>query len=457
MGESRSAGTYLPPATGRQRARGTARPKKGTRTAALSESRSARVFRYLLALYVAVAVVKIHDAVPFLAALGPAKIVGGLLLVAAYLQISPRELRAFLRSTPFRLVAVILAIMVISVPFSFWPGYSFGFLVNEFSRTLILFVVAAIGLSRPRIRDTVMTTFVAATAYMGLRVVVGGAPEMSGRAFTGLAYDPNESAVLFLSALPLIPVVIRDRSIPAKIGFYGAALTLVAGVVRTGSRTGFLGLIILAAWLVVTSPASKRWVRVAAIGVAAAVFAATASGATWQRLRSITSPTEDYNYNTRDGRVEVWKRGLTYMADRPLVGVGVSAFPIAEGAFGLKEDEGYGIKYSAAHNSFVQIGAELGVFGLLAFLALLWTAGSTCFGPVARRPGPDKLTRRSVGGALIMIVVGSVFLSFAYQPLTYFVLSICVSIGLEDRRTRRQRRARQQAALASAQLSGVRR
>ena len=130
------------------------------------------------------------------------------------------------------------------------------------------------------------------------------------------------------------------------------------------------------------------------------------------------------------------------MFEHPLTGVGIHAFPIAEGDSGLKEDEGFGVKYSAAHNSFIQVGAELGFPGLLAFIGLLYSSVIGCIRTIHRsahsgtkgvswRHTVDGVERPATG-AFFMVMVGSVFLTFAFHPLTYFVLAICLSVRLEQ-------------------------
>jgi len=61
---------------------------------------------------------------------------------------------------------------------------------------------------------------------------------------------------------------------------------------------------------------------------------------------------------------------MGYMVARPFLGVGANAFPQAEGRFSAygreRQAAGRGVRWAAAHNSFVQVGAEPGVSGLLA-------------------------------------------------------------------------------------------
>ena len=65
------------------------------------------------------------------------------------------------------------------------------------------------------------------------------------------------------------------------------------------------------------------------------------------------------------------------MLANPLFGVGPEQFPAAEGTlspFAERQQFGIGVRWNAAHNSFIQIGAELGLPGLALFIAIIASA-----------------------------------------------------------------------------------
>jgi O-antigen ligase len=128
------------------------------------------------------------------------------------------------------------------------------------------------------------------------------------------------------------------------------------------------------------------------------------------------------------------------MVRRPVIGLGLNGFETAEGVLSGMTNEGFGIKYMAAHNSFIQIGAELGVFGLSAFVVALWSAASGCQRIRQRAlASRDRLDRpwlvdretnlaTTAQAALVGIVVTGFFLSFAYSAVTLFALAACVGV-----------------------------
>jgi len=108
---------------------------------------------------------------------------------------------------------------------------------------------------------------------------------------------------------------------------------------------------------------------------AALVLLVAAPHGYWRQMKTILSPTEDYNWTQRDGRKQIAKRGIQYMLTYPLAGVGINNFSRAEGTISDKaknwvEGEG-GIRWAAPHNSHIEAGAELGLPGMAIWLAML--------------------------------------------------------------------------------------
>ena len=390
--------------------------------------------RWLLAIYTGIVITKFHELVPFLNHLQPAKLTGVLLLLAAFVVLKGRAVMAVLRSPPAACALLIGVLAVLSAPDSVWPGNSVMFLATIFWKTLLLFVISATAWCDRSTLRLSLAVLVICQAMVAAALVSGAAQAVMGRAYVGTAFDPNESAMQLLVVIPFALYLGSRGGVWRAIG-WGSTLLLVAGVVRTGSRGGFVGLAALAIWMIVHVRPMRRRVLVA-VGVAAAsvVLMLTASPATKERFMSILHPTEDYNYTYREGRIQVWRRGIGYMMHRPLLGVGVEGFGVAEGVLSGKKNEGSGIKYSAAHNMFVQIGAELGVIGLLVFIRMLWAAAAGCrrIMRLARRlqmPEEAHMAEAALG-AFVAWLVGGFFLSVAYAPITFFIIAVCIAVRL---------------------------
>src|SRR5205823_5212023 len=69
-------------------------------------------------------------------------------------------------------------------------------------------------------------------------------------------------------------------------------------------------------------------------------------------------------------RLEIWSRALQVMRDFPLTGIGMGSFRSVAPAlypYVISDPE----KVHHAHNLYLQIGTDLGLFGLVAFFGLV--------------------------------------------------------------------------------------
>jgi O-antigen ligase len=144
----------------------------------------------------------------------------------------------------------------------------------------------------------------------------------------------------------------------------------------------------------------------------------------------------DYNRTEETGRMQIWRRGVGYMLQFPVLGVGPNNFGAAEGTlspFAERQQFGRGVKWNAAHNSYVQIGAELGIPGLVLFIGMI-TSAFRALRRTNRRVGVidephsgPELTQ-AITASLIGFVVGAFFLSLAYSEMLYTLLALTVAL-----------------------------
>jgi O-antigen ligase len=216
-----------------------------------------------------------------------------------------------------------------------------------------------------------------------------------------------------------------------------ALVLLTVAFVYSGSRGGFLAILAMGAFVVIRYTAiAVRW-RVSAFVLVALVFLAVASGEYWRQMGTIGSDA-DYNQTEESGRLQIWSRGIGYMLDNPLLGVGANNFSVAEGTLSplaQRQQFGVGVRWNAAHNTFVQIGAELGIPGLLIFVALLGTVFAALRGSKRQRRrnpafrGRALELRQALMASLIGFVVGAFFLSLAYHEMLYTLIALAVGMA----------------------------
>jgi O-antigen ligase len=99
-----------------------------------------------------------------------------------------------------------------------------------------------------------------------------------------------------------------------------------------------------------------------------------------------------------------------------------------------RQQFGIGVRWNAAHNSFIQAGAELGIPGLMIFVGLI--AGtflslrrSSRATTLRAQHQRERALTHALTAALIAFVVGAFFLSLTYSEMLFTLVALAV--GLE--------------------------
>jgi O-antigen ligase len=409
------------------------------RPADLTADRKWDLLLVCVAGYILTAVGRVHQLFPILEAFRPA-ILTGLLAIALFL-VDRREARRFrlLWIAPTKWLMALLVWMALSVPGSIWPGNSFELLFDNFLKTVLMYVVVAGAVRGVRDVERLAAAYLAgATAYAA--VVIGrfdlgaGDAWRLGRLYY---YDANDLATFIMTAMPFgLYFMHASRRRLARLAAAAALVVLTVAFVRTGSRGGFVAFVAVAGYIVLRYTAiALRW-RLGSFAVVALVLLATASPQYWTQMSTILSDA-DYNHTEESGRMQIWSRGLGYMLQFPVFGVGPNNFGMAEGTlapFADRQQFGVGVRWNAAHNSFVQAGAELGVPGLLFFAGTIAAA----FGALGRSARPGRYPARTgstrpeltqaLTASLLGFVVGAFFLSLTYSEMLYTLVALAVGL-----------------------------
>lgn len=140
-------------------------------------------------------------------------------------------------------------------------------------------------------------------------------------------------------------------------------------------------------------------------------------------------------------RILYWKHGLEMIRDHPVLGVGPFNFPpYYEDHW--PEDMLMG-SAQASHNIFIQVGTDVGVTGLLIFVALIWR--SFAISRSVRAMGlDDKPFGALANGFMIGLwgfLISGQFVTIAYYPFFWINLAMTVALGSIASRCQQERRS----------------
>jgi O-antigen ligase len=422
---SRLVETGAPPA-------GLAAPRATART------RSDWAFTGLMA-FTAILFFRPQDQMPFLNPLHLAEIAALIGLVA---MVSGRLQRGqtVTRITPELVgVGALGAVILLMAPLSIWPGGSVATFTDVYVKVILIFVLMVNTLTTTKRFEQFMWLMVLATGYIAFRAVFDYARGFNlienGRvqgAVGGIFRNPNDLALNMVAVLPLALLIAlhgrtRVRRVVAAVG----AVLMVGTVIASHSRSGSVGLVAMTALLAVYLLRRRPGLVLAGV-LLFALALPLAPESYWQRLSSITDASQD-DTGSREARRVLLREGFAAFVANPLTGVGA-------GQFKNYAPEGRDEAWRETHNVLLQVAAELGVLGLLAFTFLIVRAAMT--GRQVKRLLKRAVTRQVVtadeasrldahaaamSAALAGWFVCALFASVAYNWTFYYLLALAAA------------------------------
>lgn len=321
---------------------------------------------------------------------------------------------------PVRWQALLLFLGVANAPFGIWMSGSLTYYLFTYSISVVVFLTTLVLLRDRRALGATLTVLLVAITAVAIYTLSDTATTMgkTGRVRLGVTLDPNDLAMVFVALTPMA-LWMAQRKGGRSFLWSAAAFIAVAAVVPTQSRGAILGLGAVAITLIALGTSGwKRTLYIVGTVVAAFGLFAFASATGADRLADFS------DYSGGESRTAIWKRGLVWMTWRPW-GYGIDNFPIYFGWLNGND--------RAAHNSFIQIGMELGVLGGLAFTMLFLHTGRELLRQrrhaLSLGASQPEAAREA---ALVTFVVASMagtaacgfFLSKAYSGITLFVQAL---------------------------------
>lgn len=414
------------------------------------EPRRDWAFLGLLA-FTAVLYFRPQDQIPGLSALPLAELTAVFALSAMLIGRITKGL-LFTRITP-ELIAVALFgfMMLMTAPFSIWPGGAIGTFTDIFVKVILIFTLMTNALTNlPRVTKF-MNIVVITTGYIATRAVFDYARGINlvenGRvmgAVGGMFENPNDLALNMVSILPMALLVsIRAKTTAWRMiaGFLG--VMMLCTVIVSYSRGGFVGLaamILMLGWYM----AKRRPGAVAGAALALVLATPFAPSSYWERIVSIVDEDLDATGSREARRIalrEAWETFLTF----PVHGVGAGMFQAYNPPHRVET-------WRETHNVVLQVAAEMGVVALAIFGFLVWQAFDAGrvtkrllrrAQPAAPRWGQARQSRAPAvtpeeavyfeahAGAMTASIVGwlvcAMFASVAYNWTFYYLLALAVA------------------------------
>lgn len=317
---------------------------------------------------------------------------------------------------------------LLSIPLAISPADGWHEFSGTFIRCIVIFVVMVnVVRTHARLRALLFLTLAvsiwlslgAVNDYrLGLMTIEGY--RVGGRG-GGIFGNPNDMALHLVTVFPVaIALCFATRGTVLKMLFGAAALLMLAAVVLTYSRGGFIGLLVASAFLAWKIGHRHRF-SIAVVGlVSLLLFLALAPDNYAARLASIFVPSLD-PVGSADMRREILFRSIATALRHPLFGIGMGNF------------HNVSIRELVSHNAYTQVAAEMGIVALVTYVMFILRPFRR-LGQIARETFAKRDASRyhylAIGlqGALLAYMICSLFASVAYLWYVYYLVGYAVCL-----------------------------
>jgi putative inorganic carbon (HCO3(-)) transporter len=251
---------------------------------------------------------------------------------------------------------------------------------------------------------------------------------------------PLSSNYYALILVPLVPLAM-DRLWHEKSGWLRllagwALLVSVLSIIFTYSRGGFLALVVVVLLMLLRMKLNRGFLlALIVLGLVVWQFLPAQYTDRIGTLGSLVGAGSDTAVTTEvsfRGRLSETTVAWQMFLDHPIFGVGLANFNANYQDYSQNLGLDQRLEARSAHSLYLEIAAESGLIGLIAFGAILWflfrgVAFANQTFKAAQTPDYAHITI-ALGIALIGYLVGSIFLHLAYARYFWLFIGLCFAL-----------------------------
>jgi hypothetical protein len=349
-------------------------------------------------------------------------------LVVVFATQFTREGNLTARPREVNLVLLFVLTALLSIPLALNRGEAWDEFNGTFIRAVLMFIVIVNAVRTERRLRLLLWLALAVSCFLAVGAIGdyrAGRLTLQGirvaGVIGGMFGNPNDMALHLVTMMPIaVAFCFTKRNPLAKIAYAACAALLVAGIVVSFSRGGFLGLIAACGVLAWKLGRRHKLAVGACLIVAALGFLVLAPGDYAARLGTITNMSADLTGSSSQ-RQQLLIRSLQVTARHPLFGVGMGNFHTVS------------IHELVSHNAFTQVSAEMGLAALIIYVWFL-VAPLRRLREIERETFAARRASRfyyfAVGlqAALVGYMVSSFFASVAYNFYIYYLVGYAVAL-----------------------------
>ena len=322
---------------------------------------------------------------------------------------------------------------LLSVPFAIDPAEAWKEFNDIVIKTLLIFLVI-VNVVRTEWRVRLLWFLVLGVSiYLSINVIsdyqagvfkIGAAETNTQRVegvIKGLFDNSNDLALHLVTMIPIaFALGIEKKGLTRKLVYFPITLLMVAAVIITFSRGGFIGLIAMTLVLARKLSRRNKTAALATVVLGVIFFLAVAPASYSGRLATIFDSASDITGSSSQ-RTQVLKRSILVALRYPLFGVGI-------GNFHHKSFQELG-----THNAYTQVAAETGIPAMIAYIIFLvhpLRKLRLIEREMFERNETSRFYYLTIGlqASLVGFMVASFFAAVAYQWYIYYLVGYAIAL-----------------------------
>jgi putative inorganic carbon (hco3(-)) transporter len=322
---------------------------------------------------------------------------------------------------------------LLSIPMAIDPGEAWKEFNDVFIKTLLIFIVI-VNVVRTEWRMRLLWFLILGVSiYLSVNVIsdyqagvfkIGSEETNTARVagvIKGLFDNSNDLALHLVTIIPISFVLgIEKKGMIRKLVYFPITLLMVAAVIITFSRGGFLGLIAMVLVLARKLSRRNKSAALATIVLGVIFFLAVAPASYSGRLATIFDSASDITGSSSQ-RSQVLKRSILVALRYPLFGVGI-------GNFHHKSFQELG-----THNAYTQVAAETGIAAMVCYIILLvhpLRKLRLMEREMFERNESSRYYYLAIGlqASLVGYMVASFFAAVAFQWYVYYLVGYAIAL-----------------------------
>jgi O-antigen ligase len=340
---------------------------------------------------------------------------------------------------------------ILCIPFAVWRGGSFQTFVNEWGKSyLAFFLTAGLIATASQMKKAFHSIayavgFLACLAIKFHNITNDGRLAMGGGRYS----NSNELGFALLVGLPFLGYLFLQGSRFQKTLAVFLTLPVLLAIAKTGSRASMLGAAML---VLIVFFQSSRAVRARLVVAAPILFLCLLMVIPAQMRQRYTtffkpkdvnrqSSTEVEAVGSAEARLILLKDSIELTLLHPAFGVGPGNFVVAQNDLAIARGERKG-QWHVTHNTYTQLSCEMGIPGLVIYLAFLYQSWRILRAITRKRRAKIYshdvlLMAETLRAAFLVLLTVAIFDSYAYNiniPVLAGFITALSYIAARDRR-----------------------